>query len=245
MLKKLVLYLGKRKNPKFTLHASVSNAVLLDFLFSGFMALTRANIRMILHGKNPSLVFFGNNVKVQGMSFAHFGKGVQIGDYVNLKAYGTEGLSLGNYAWIGAHSCLKVSFSFNDPGSYIRIGRNVGIGEYAHLGGAGGLEIGDDCIIGPYFSCHPENHQFYNHQELIRLQGVTRKGIVVGKNCWVGAKVTLLDGVRIGDNCVIAAGAVVTKDMPANAVIGGVPAKVIRYREQENNKTVGTAFNAA
>ena len=102
------------------------------------------------------------------------------------------------------------------------------LGEFAYLGGAGGLEIGNDCVIGQYFSCHPENHQFEDSSKLIRLQGTTRKGIKIGNNCWIGAKVTILDGVTIGDNCVIAAGAVVTKSMPAGRLIGGVPAKVLK-----------------
>ena len=71
---------------------------------------------------------------------------------------------------------------------------------------------------------------------MIRLQGTERKGITIGRNCWIGAKVTILDGVTIGENCVIAAGAVVTKSMPANAVIGGMPARVIRYRATNSDK---------
>jgi acetyltransferase-like isoleucine patch superfamily enzyme len=113
-------------------------------------------------------------------------------------------------------------------GSHIAIGNNVGIGEFAYLGGAGGLDIGDDCIVGQYFSCHPENHCFNDPTQLIRLQGTTRQGIRIGRNCWIGSKVTILDGVTIGENCVIAAGAVVTKNMPPNSVIGGVPARVIK-----------------
>ena len=75
-----------------------------------------------------------------------------------------------------------------------------------------------------------------NQQELIRLQGTSRSGIKIGKNCWIGAKVTVLDGVEIGDNCVVAAGAVITKNMPANAVIGGVPAKIIKMRTDSDIK---------
>jgi acetyltransferase-like isoleucine patch superfamily enzyme len=121
-----------------------------------------------------------------------------------------------------------ISTSFNNLGSHIYIGENVGIGEFAYLGGGGGLEIGNDCIVGQYFSCHPENHNYEDPKQLIREQGVSRKGIIIGSNCWIGAKVTILDGVIIGSNCVIAAGAVVTKSMPSNSVIGGVPARVIK-----------------
>ncbi len=71
-------------------------------------------------------------------------------------------------------------------------------------------------------------YSFENNNLLIRLQGTTRQGIRIGKNCWIGAKVTILDGVSIGDHCVIAAGAVVTKNIPPHSVIGGVPARIIK-----------------
>ena len=64
----------------------------------------------------------------------------------------------------------------------------------------------------------------------IRLQGVSRQGIHIGPNCWVGAKVTVLDGVTIGEGSVVAAGAVVTKDIPPYSIAAGVPAKVIKRR---------------
>ena len=95
-------------------------------------------------------------------------------------------------------------------------------------GGGGGVEIGDDTIIGSYFSCHPESHVFDNPSIPIRLQGLSRQGIRIGKGCWIGSEVTILDGVEIGDNSVVAAGAVVTKSFPENSIIGGVPARLIR-----------------
>jgi len=58
------------------------------------------------------------------------------------------------------YSRIITSTSFNNIGEFIRIGDSVGIGEFAYLGGGGGLEIGNDCIIGQYLSCHPENHHF-------------------------------------------------------------------------------------
>ena len=66
--------------------------------------------------------------------------------------------------------------------------------------------------------------------QAIRLQGVKRTGIKIGKNCWIGAKVTILDGVTIGDGCIVAAGAVVNSSFPDNSVIGGVPARLLKQR---------------
>ena len=97
----------------------------------------------------------------------------------------------------------------------------------------GKVEIGDDTIFGPGVSIHAENHNFKDLDRTIRLQGATRKGIKIGKNCWIGSKVIILDGVNIGDNVIIGAGAVVTKDIPDYAIAAGVPAKIIKMRKEE------------
>jgi acetyltransferase-like isoleucine patch superfamily enzyme len=156
-----------------------------------------------------------------------FGRFLKLGNHVTLSALGTVGITIGDNVSIGSDSKVIVSTSLNNIGIGITIEDNVGIGEFAYLGGAGGLSIGSDCIIGQYFSCHPENHNFNDQTKLIREQGVTRKGITIHPNCWIGSKVTILDGVEIGANSVIAAGAVVTKSLPENSIIAGVPAKKI------------------
>ena len=107
----------------------------------------------------------------------------------------------------------------------------MGLGTQGFWGCAGGITIGDDTIFGNYVSLHTENHIFSDVEPPVRFQGVTHQGISIGRNCWTGAKVTILDGVSIGDGWVIAAGAVVTTQCPANCIIGGVPAKIIKYRE--------------
>ena len=156
------------------------------------------------------------------------GNNVNLEDYVKLSALGKEKLYIGDNVGIGSFSQVITSTSFNNIGEFIKIGNNVGIGEFSYIGGGGGTSIGDDTIIGQYFSTHPENHIYLEKDKLIREQGTTRKGIKIGKNCWIGSKVAVLDGVLIGDNCVIAAGSVVTKSFSNGLVIGGVPAKVIK-----------------
>lgn len=170
-------------------------------------------------------VSFFNTPKIK------FGKFLKLGNDVHLSALGKMGILIGDNVGIGSCSRIVVSTSLNNLGKYIKIGANVGMGEFAYLGGAGGLEIGDECIIGQYFSCHPENHIASDLDQAIRHQGVTRKGIKIGKNCWIGSKVTILDGVEIGEGSIIAAGAVVNKSFPANSIIGGVPARQIKSRK--------------
>lgn len=227
MLRTILIHIIQKKNPQFELDKAVDTKVWMSLGIQKLKAWMRS-LRLLLYGQLHKTLFLGKRVQLQYIHNIQFGQWNQLDDDVYVSALGKQKITFGDNVKIGAHSRIITSTSFNHIGEFIKIGNNVGIGEFAYLGGGGGLEIGNDCIVGQYLSCHPENHNFQNPDELIRLQGVTRQGIKVGNNCWIGAKVTILDGVHIGDNCVIAAGAVVTKSMPANSVIGGVPAKVIK-----------------
>jgi acetyltransferase-like isoleucine patch superfamily enzyme len=217
------------RNPSFRFDGSLTMTEILQFSFAQFMALLRG-AKLLFRFRNPKRMMAGRGVRFSFLSRVTWGSYFKPGDFVHIAGAGKKGICIGNNVGIGAFSRLIVATSLNQIGEFIAIGNNVGIGEFAYLGGAGGLSIGDDCIIGQYFSCHPENHFFNDPKELIRKQGVSREGINIGKNCWIGSKVTILDGVRIGDGCVIAAGAVVNQSFPPDSVIGGVPAKFLKHR---------------
>jgi len=228
-MKKLITSLIRLRNPGFAFATEVDNRMVFSFLLSTGRSLLRG-LRVLPAGKLPKGLMLGRGVSFRYQHKIRFGRFLKLGHRVSLQALGRGGISFGDNVSIGDFSKVVVSTTLHNIGQYIRIGHNVGIGEYAYLGGAGGLTIGDDCIIGQYFSCHPENHDFEDQGTPIRHQGVSRAGISLGKDCWVGAKVTLLDGVHIGDHSVVAAGAVVTKSFPAYSVLGGVPARLIKTR---------------
>ena len=219
----------RRRNPHFALHPAVSTSILLSFGLNTVQGLLRGS-RLWLRGRASGGAMLGAGVRFQYLGRIRFGKWLKVGDHVCFSGLGTGGLTMGDNVSIGAYSQVIVSTSLHEPGKYIKLGNCVGIGEFAYLGGGGGLSIGDNCIIGQYFSCHPENHLHGDYKELIRLQGVTRLGISIGPNCWIGSKVTVLDGVMIGAGCVVAAGAVVTRSVPAGSVVAGVPARIISSR---------------
>lgn len=148
-----------------------------------------------------------------------------------IDALSTEGIRFGNNVSVGKNTTIECTGNLKHIGKGLQVGNNVGLGTHGFWGCAGGITIGDDTIFGNYVSLHAENHIFSDMEIPVRFQGVTHQGISIGRNCWIGAKVTILDGVSIGDGCVIAAGAVVTTQFPANCIIGGVPAKIIKYRE--------------
>lgn len=228
-MKQLIEKLIRRRNANFAFDPALNSRLLMDFIFTQAVAVLRG-WKLLLKGKSPKFAMLGRGVKFQYNSKISFGKFLKIGERATLSGLSKEGLSIGNNVSIGAFSRVIVSTSLNNLGEEIIIEDNVGLGEFAYLGGAGSLKIGKSCIIGQYFSCHPENHLYSDLNKEIRVQGVSRSGIIIGPDCWIGSKVTILDGVTLGRGCVIAAGAVVNKSFPENSIIGGVPAKLIKTR---------------
>lgn len=228
-MKTLVLELLKKRNPNFEFDSDLKTSEIIHFIWIQFCCFFRG-LKVLFFCKNPNKLFLGKGVTFFSISKIKWGAFLRLGNYVYVSALSKNGIHFGNHVSIGAFSRIVVSTTFNQMGNGIKIGNNVSIGEFAYLGGAGGLEIGNDCIVGQYFSCHPENHNYENLDIPIRLQGVNRKGIKIGNNCWIGSKVTILDGVTIGDGCIIAGGSVVTKSFPENEIIGGVPAKILKTR---------------
>lgn len=119
-------------------------------------------------------------------------------------------------------------------GGHITLGDSVTVNPYSILYGHGGLTIGNNVLIASHVTMIPANHVFQDPSLPIRAQGETRKGIVIGDDVWVGSHVTILDGVTIGSGAVLAAGAVVTQDVPPFAIAVGVPARIIRYRTADD-----------
>ena len=114
---------------------------------------------------------------------------------------------------------------YTDFGKNIEIGNDVFINACCHFQDHGGVTFGDGCQIGHNVVFATLNHGLAPEDRHTTYPA----SIILGRNVWVGSNSTILQGVTIGDNAVVAAGAVVTKDVPADAIVGGVPAKVIKY----------------
>ncbi|MDR0994353.1 MAG: acyltransferase [Verrucomicrobiota bacterium] len=118
---------------------------------------------------------------------------------------------------------------FLTPGK-ISVGNYVGFNTGCWVNGGGGITIGNHVLFGPGVIIHSSNHNFDQLDVRIDQQGHTHAPVVIEDNVWVAAGCIILPGVTIHSGAVIAAGAVVTRDVPANAVVGGVPARVLRMR---------------
>ncbi len=142
------------------------------------------------------------------------------------------------YYALGCHLLLKRSYfdlqlwsrpTIHYP-QYLSIGKNVAINNGFWVDARGGVEIGDNVLIGPHVTIATVNHRFDRANIPIRKQGHIIKGVVVEDDVWLAAGVILLPGVRIGRGSVIAAGSVVTRNVEPYSIVGGVPAKEIKKR---------------
>jgi acetyltransferase-like isoleucine patch superfamily enzyme len=180
----------------------------------------------------------GRGVVIGRGTIFHYPLGIYLGDRVAIaynclfdaRGNSNRGITIGNDVIIGRNSNLICK------DGNIQVSNNVGIGANSTLSAVAGntIDIGENVLIAPYGYLGGISY----HTELIGTpivsQGVDPKGgIQVGKNTWLGTNVTILDGVSVGSDAIVAAGAVVTKDIPAYGIAMGIPAKVVRYREEE------------
>ena len=122
-------------------------------------------------------------------------------------------------------SFLLIPPFYTAGGLDIRVGRNVFVNQNCTFYDLGGLDIADDVMIGPNVSLITSGHPIDPSQ---RRAAVVAKPIVIERNVWIAAGVTIIGGVTVGENSVVAAGSVVTRDVPPNTLVGGNPARVIR-----------------
>jgi len=225
MIKKIFQKLLNKSGKNYTIDREIPTGLFLHILLKRILMLLRGMVFL------QQKVYLGKRCVVLNKKNFQFGKNVTIEKDTILDGYAKSKIVLGNGVKIGAFSNLNTTSHMSKYGLGLKMGNNSAIGDYTHFGAAGGITIGNDVIMGSYISFHSENHNYQDTSQLIRNQGVTSKGIVLGDNIWVGAKVTFLDGAIIGSNCVIAAGAVVNGIFPSNVVIGGVPAKILKKIE--------------
>lgn len=230
MVIRFVNYLvSKLKGEKYVFNEAIPLSYMFELCCLRFFSMVYGMLRL----RTLKLVFVHPSAKIICAKKIYFNKGLSIGYNCYINALSKDGLICGRNVSMGFHTHIELTGSLHFLAGKMLVGNNVGLGSHGHFGvGVGTLEIGDDCIFGNYVSIHPENHITDNLNIPIRQQGVKScGGVKIGKNCWIGAKVTILDGTVIGNGCIVAAGAVVRGTFPDNTVIGGVPARVLKMRE--------------
>jgi len=150
---------------------------------------------------------------------------VFFGKHLQLQiAKGAE-LRLGRFSWIGDGTKIRCHEGVVEIGAKTVFGQECTISSYKRV------RIGEGCVIADRAMFIDFDHGVTEVERPIRHQGIYKRETVIGSNVWVGYGACFLRGVRVGDNSIVGTNSVVTKDIPANAVVGGVPARIIRMRD--------------
>ena len=154
-----------------------------------------------------------------------FGAGVQI--------IGLNGTQIGQGSCIADHAWLNICLRDGEPRLFI--GRRVLVGRNSMLSSCGRLEIGDHCLLAPRVFVSDADHVYSNIARPYMDQGATSGAVVVEENCWLGIHAVVTGSITVGRGSVIAANAVVVRDVPPFCVVAGVPARIIRMFNPETN----------
>jgi acetyltransferase-like isoleucine patch superfamily enzyme len=164
-------------------------------------AFTRAGRRW----RTDGLVFFGRNLELE---------------------VGQRGrVDFGRFVWIGDGTKIRCHEGRVEIGAKTVMGQECTISAYQRV------RIGEQCVIADRAMFIDFDHGVVEVERPIRQQGIYKRDVVVGSNVWIGYGACILRGVSVGDNSIVGTNSVVTKDVPANAVVAGIPARVIRMRE--------------
>ncbi len=203
-------------------------------LFSGIPGLVGIALRAVFYRlimKMDGAAAIEGRVRIVYASNIKLGRNVFLDSGVYLHGL-PGGISIGDNTFLMHHTMLHV-FNFRKlPQAKITIGNNCFLGEYNIIRGQGGVQIGNDVYTGPMVQIVAVNHVYSDPNRPIREQGITAKGIIIEDDVWLGANVTVVDGVTIGRGSIIGAGAVVTQNIPPYSIAVGTPARPVKNRQQ-------------
>src|SRR3954449_10538971 len=161
---------------------------------------------------------WGERLQTDGLCF--------VGPKVKLEIGASATLKLGRWSWIGHGTKIRVHEGECEIGAKTVLGQECTISAFQHV------SIGRECILADRVMLIDFDHGVVEVERAIRHQGIYKRDVRVGSNCWIGYGACILRGATVGDNAVIGSNSVVTKDVPANAVAAGAPLRVLRMREE-------------
>lgn len=220
-----------KNDSDYTIDPDLPTTALITLIKERGLAFGRGLLRRPWLAAAEGPFFVGRRVQVLNTRKLSLGRGVTLEDDVKIDALSREGVYLGDNVSIGRFSVIECTGVITNLGRGFRMGANSNLGDFSFVGAAGGVSIGRDVLGGQGLRFHSENHVSDRIDLSMKAQGVTNEGITVEDDVWLGSGAILLDGVRVGRGAIVAAGSVVTKDVPPFAVVGGVPAKVLKYRK--------------
>jgi acetyltransferase-like isoleucine patch superfamily enzyme len=179
--------------------------------------LNLAYARLVLRWARLKLRW-GKRLQTDGLCFVGPGVTLEIGRGAVVR--------LGRWSWIGHGTKIRAHEGV------VEIGAKTVLGQECTISAFQSVRIGRECILADRVMLIDFDHGVVEIERPVRLQGIYKRDVTVGHNCWIGYGACILRGATVGDNCVVGTSTVVTKDVPDNAVVGGVPARLLRMREE-------------
>lgn len=180
---------------------------------------------------SKGVFLIGKGVTIRQASYIQVGKNFIAQDHCEINGLSQKGLIFGDKVTIGSYAIIRPTNLYGgDAGVGLKVGNNSSIGPYSYIGCSGLIEIGDNVMMSPRVSIYSENHNFDSLENPMIEQGVTRSYVKIEDDCWIASNAVILSGVTIGKGSIVAAGSVVTKDVPEYSIVGGNPAKIIKSR---------------
>lgn len=226
-LNKLIGFLGKKN---YQVDKNLGLRDILMIVTGRAFSLMRGLFLKVRLKKSEGMIFLGRRCSIKYTHKIKAGRTLTIGNNVEINALCIEGITFGNNVSILRNTIIECTGVIRELGIGLKVGNNVGIAQNCFIQVRGKVEIGSDVMIGPGVSIFSENHNSKGVDQPMIYQGETRKGVIIEDDVWIGARAVILDGVRVGKGSIVAAGAVVNRDVAQFTIVGGVPAKLLNNR---------------
>jgi acetyltransferase-like isoleucine patch superfamily enzyme len=248
-MRRLVILFVRRikRDPTYTIDPATPPDALLAMLFNTFMKAVRGQIRRIGFKQARGIIFIGRHVTLRNKRYISVGRNFIAEDYCEIIGLSRHGITFGDRVTVGRFAMIRPTryYGGGELGEGLVVGNNSNIGAYCYVGCSGGIRIGNNVMMSPRVSLYAENHNFADVTRPMKEQGVTRKPIVIEDDCWIASHSVILAGVTIGRGSIVAAGSVVTADVPPYSIVAGVPARVIRSRLPQPGTTTAAGSRDA
>lgn len=212
-----------------------SGSSVIATLATLFVWYIRGCVRRLFFRKFTGIVLIGRRVAIRYPRHLTVGKNFIAEDNCEINCLSRKGITFGNKVTVGKFALIRPSNIYGgDIGEGLVVGDNSNIGPFSYIGCSGFIEIGKNVMISPRVSLYAENHIYDSLDLTMKEQGVKRSFVRIEDDCWIAANSVILSGVTIGRGSVVAAGAVVTRDVPPFSVVAGVPAKIVKSRKNNS-----------
>lgn len=202
---------------------------------AGWRILRGLSVRLQM-GRAAGLVLCEKRVRLYHPRHIRAGRSFSLEEGCEIVGLSKKGVCFGSKCTVKRGAVIRpTNVLLNEPGDGLSVGNGSNIGAYSYIGCSGYIEIGENVMMGPRVNLMAENHNFDRTDIPMKEQGVTRSFIKIEDDVWLGVGSTVTAGVTVGKGSIIAAGAVVTKDVPPFSIVGGVPASILRERKQGPN----------